>query len=219
MNARQLAFPQPRRDARGREDYMVTASNARAVALMDGWSSWADARLALVGPQGSGKSHLAAIWADGAGARILPARALRASDAPDLATGPLAVEDADRGVDETALFHLWNAMARTGRPLLLTGRAAPADWDVALPDLRSRLASLTPAVIEAPDDAMLSMLLVKLFADRQVAIRPALVGWLLRRMERTHRAAIDVVARLDAAGLERGQPVNETLARDVLGDD
>ena len=216
MTARQLAFPQPRRDAQGRDDLMVTPSNARALALLEGWARWPDSRLALIGPEASGKSHLAAIWADLAGARVLAAVDLAEADAPDLARAPIAVEDADRGVDEAALFHLWNACARTGAPLLLTGRAAPTDWPVSLPDLRSRLTSLTPAVIEDPDDALLGVLLVKLFADRQIAVRPGLVGWLLRRIERSHRAARDAVAQLDAAALVEGRPVDERLARDVL---
>ena len=213
---RQLAFPQPLREALGRDDLMVAPSNARAVALLDGWADWPDARLALVGPPASGKSHLAAIWAAETGARVVPAARLRAADAPALAEGPVAVEDGDRGVDEDALFHLWNACARTGAPLLLTARRAPADWGARLPDLASRLASLTPATIEDPDDALLGVLLVKLFADRQIAVRPALVGWLMRRIERSHAAAADAVARLDAAALAEGRPVDERLARAVL---
>ena len=214
----QLAFPMPPRTALGRDDLMVGASNADAVALLDGWRTWPEARLALVGPEASGKSHLAAIWAGEAGARILSAAALRAEAAPDLAEGPVCVEDADRGVDEAALFHLWNACARTGSPLLLTGRMPAAEWDVALPDLASRLRSLTPARIGPPDDAMLSVLLVKLFADRQIAVRPALIGWLLLRMERSHAAARRVVDRLDRAALERGEAVDLRLARDLLGE-
>ncbi|UWQ23044.1 chromosomal replication initiator DnaA [Jannaschia sp. W003] len=212
----QLALPIPHQEALGRDDLMVTEANADAVALLDGWQSWPDARLALVGAEGAGKTHLAHIWAAETGARVIAARDLAAPDAPAIAEAPVAVEDADRGVDETALFHLWNACARSGAPLLLTGRRAPAEWDVALPDLRSRLASLTPARIGDPDDAMLSMLLVKLFADRQVAVRPGLIGWLLRRMERSHRAAREVVERLDAAALAEGRAVDERLARAVL---
>lgn len=214
----QLSMPLPRLDARGREDFMVSSSNATAVALLDAWPDWQDARLALVGPEGSGKSHLAAIWAAEAGARILPAAALRPEDAPDLAEAPLVIEDADRGVDEAALFHLWNACAGTGRGLLLTGRAMPSDWAVDLPDLRSRLGAIVPARIEAPDDMLLSVVLLKLFADRQLQVKPALIGFLLPRMERSFVAARDMVDRLDARSLAEGSEINQKLARDVLRD-
>ena len=214
----QLSIALPRLEAQGREDFMFSASNATAVGLMDRWPDWPGGRLALVGPKGSGKSHLTAIWASEAGARIVPACDLRADDAPALAEIPVAVEDVDRGgLDEEALFHLWNACAVTGKGLLLTGRAAPSDWPVTLPDLRSRLASLTPARIEDPDDALLSVVLLKLFADRQLAVKPALIGYLLPRMERSFAAAQTLVARLDAESLARQQPIGPGLAKDILG--
>lgn len=195
---------------------MISASNATAAALVDAWPDWPDKRLALVGPAGSGKSHLAAIWADEAGARVLAATELRASDAPALADAPLVVEDADRGVDEEALFHLWNACAAAKRGLLLTGRTPPSEWPAALPDLASRLASLTPARIGDPDDALLSVVLLKLFADRQLSVRPAIIGYLLPRMERSFAAAQAMVERLDAQSLRRGVPLNTALARELL---
>ncbi|KIT18158.1 hypothetical protein [Jannaschia aquimarina] len=215
----QLSIPLPVRVATGREDFMVSTSNAAAATAVDGWRDWPQARLALIGPEGSGKSHLVRIWAAEAGAAVLPAAKLRAEDAPSLAGGPLCVEDADRGVDEEALFHLWNATAQAGLPLLLTGRRPPSEWNVALPDLASRLASLVPVTIEAPDDALLSMILVKLFADRQLSVRPALIGWLLRRIERSHAAAIATVERLDREALAQGVALDLALARSVLGPD
>ncbi|MEM7488692.1 MAG: hypothetical protein AAF390_06160 [Pseudomonadota bacterium] len=214
---RQTVIDLPRRRALGRDDFMVSASNRVAMALLDRWPNWPDARLALVGPEGSGKSHMAAIWAAEAGARIVAAEALRADMAGPLAEAPLVLEDADRGVDETAFFHLLNACAGAGRGLLLTGRTVPSDWPVALPDLASRLAAVTPAFLEDPDDALLSVVLLKLFADRQLRVKPALIGWLLPRMERSHRAAARLVARLDEAALAQGVDVNVTLARQVMG--
>ena len=212
----QSVIPQPRHDARGREDFMVSASNSTALALIDGWPDWPHGRLALTGPEGAGKSHLAAIWAEEAGGRIVAASDLRGSDAESLSAGPVVVEDVDRGVEEHALFHLWNACEGSGHGLLLTGRGAPSDWPVELPDLRSRLASITPARIDDPDDALLSVVLLKLFADRQLQVKPALIGFLLPRMERSFAAAQAIVARLDAESLMRGVPPNQTLARELL---
>lgn len=218
----QLAFDLPHRPAGGREDLMVSPSNAEAVALLDG-GGWPDARLALVGPPGAGKSHLAALWARERGARLVSAARLADADPVDLAARPLAVEDADRwlasGAAPEPLFHLLNACAAAATPFLLTARLMPAEWDARLPDLASRLAATTPAAIRAPDDVMLSVLLLKLFADRQLRVAPALIGWLLPRMERSHAAAAAVVDRLDRAALARGQDVTQALARDVLGPD
>lgn len=212
----QTVIPQPRHDARGREDFMMSASNATALALLDGWPDWPHRRLALVGPEGSGKSHLASIWAETAGATTVAAADLRPEAVVELSAAPVVVEDADRGVDEHALFHLWNACEGSGQGLLLTGRSTPSDWPVALPDLASRLASLTPAILEDPDDCLLSVVLLKLFADRQLKVKPALIGFLLPRMERSFAAARAIVARLDAESLARGGPPNQALARELL---
>ncbi|WP_366139996.1 chromosomal replication initiator DnaA [uncultured Jannaschia sp.] len=213
---RQLSMNLPWAEARGREDFMVSSSNAKAMALVGGWPDWPQGRLALIGPAGSGKSHLAAIWAEETEARTIAANALTPEAAPELAEGPLVIEDADRGVDEDALFHLWNACAGERRGLLMTGRAPPADWKVALPDLASRLSSLTPARIGDPDDALLSIVLLKLFADRQLVVKPALIGYLMGRMERSYVAARAMVDRLDAESLARGRPINQALAREIL---
>ena len=219
---RQQALPLGRAAAFGRDDFMTAPSNATAVALLDGWPDWPSRRLALTGPAQSGKSHLATIWAAEAGARIVRATDVRSEEAPALAATPLVVEDVDAaegGLDEDALFHLWNACAQAGQGLLLTGRAPPSDWPAELPDLKSRLASLTPATIDDPEDTLLSVLLVKLFADRQLRIRPALIGFLLSRMERSHAAAAALVERLDAESLARGASPGAALARDILGDE
>ena len=221
MTMRQLSIDLPRFDARGRGDFMVSGANETALALVDAWPDWPDRRLALIGPAGSGKSHLAAIWADAVHARRIDAADLRAEDAPALAQTPLVIDDADRALagpeGERALFHLWNACAATGNGLLLTGRKAPSDWPVALPDLASRLSSLTPAILREPDEALLSAVLVKLLADRQIAVKPALLQYLLPRMERSFAAARDMVDRLDAESLARGVSIDVALARDLLG--
>lgn len=213
---RQLPMNLPWAEALGREDFMVSTANAKAMALVGGWPDWPQGRLALIGPEGAGKSHLAAIWAEETEARVVAAGALTPDAAPELAEGPLVIEDADRGVDEAALFHLWNACAGERRGLLMTGRAPPADWKVALPDLASRLSSLTPARIGDPDDALLSIVLLKLFADRQLVVKPALIGYLMGRMERSYVAARAMVDRLDAESLARGRPINQALAREIL---
>ena len=218
--AEQLAFPLPRLEARGRADFFVSAANALAVRQVEGWRGWPLGKLVLIGPEGAGKSHLAAVWSDMAGARMVAARDLAGADLPGLAQGALAVEDADRiagdPAGERALFHLHNLMAEGGRALLLTARAPARRWGLTLPDLASRMEGTAVATLEALDDALLSALLVKLFADRQIAPPPRLVDYCLKRMERSFAAAQRLVADLDARSLATGRPIGTALAGEIL---
>lgn len=218
---RQLALDLPVRTARGRADFMAAPSNAAALAAVEGWRDWPGGRLVLVGEAGSGKTHLAEVWAALCpGARLLPAAALSGADIPALASAPLAVEDAGgiagNATAEAALFHLHNLMGAEGQPLLLTADRAPALWNVRLPDLASRLQAMPVARLEPACDTLLSAVLVKLFADRQIAVAPAVIAWLLPRMERSLSAAAAIVARLDAAALAEGRAVTVPLAAQVL---
>jgi DnaA regulatory inactivator Hda len=218
---RQLALDLPVRTARGREDFLAAPSNTAALAAIEGWRDWPAGRLVLVGEAGSGKTHLAQVWAALCpGARLLPAAALPGADIPSLASTPLAVEDAGRiagdAATEAALFHLHNLMGAQRQPLLLTAETAPALWPVRLPDLASRLQAMPVARLEPPCDTLLSAVLVKLFADRQIAVAPAVITWLLPRMERSLSAAAAIVARLDAAALAEGRAVTVPLAAQVL---
>ena len=218
--AEQLSFPLPRLEARGREAFFVSPANALAVAQIEGWDDWPQGKLVLVGPEGAGKTHLTHVWAGLAGARVVAARSLPASDIGTLGTGPVAVEDAERIAGlaraEAALFHLHNLMQAEGQPLLLTARRAPRQWNLSLPDLASRMEATQTAMLEPPDDALLSALLVKLFADRQIAPPPRLIDYCLKRMDRSFAAARDLVSALDARSLASGRPIGLQLAAEVL---
>ncbi|MCB1336423.1 MAG: chromosomal replication initiator DnaA [Maritimibacter sp.] len=220
MTARQLAFDLPHREARGRGDFFVSDSNAAALAAIEGWRDWPGAKLVLVGPPGAGKSHLAQVWADLADAAILDAASLAATDPPAQAGRSVALEDAHRiagdpGAEETA-FHLHNLVLAEGGHLLVTATLPPSRWGLALPDLQSRMEGTTMVAIDPPDEALLAAMLVKLFADRQIEVTPHLIAYLVARIDRSFTAAGETVARLDAAGLERGRKVSVDLARDVL---
>lgn len=224
--AHQLAFDLPVRAALGRADFLVAPANRVALAQVDTWPDWPGGRLAVAGPAGAGKTHLAHVWAARAGARILPARDLAVLDLGRLpGDAAVAVEDADRLADlpgaeamaaEEALFHLANHLAAGGGGLMLSGRLAPARWSIALPDLASRLRAVPVARLEAPDDALLAAVLVKLFADRQIVVAPDLVRYLLTRMDRSFEAAEALVAALDHAALARRRPVTQRLAAELL---
>lgn len=186
---------------------MTSAANQTALAAVEAWPAWPGGALALVGPEGAGKTHLATIWAERAGAVRYAAGATPEGR-------PVLVEDADQIGDE-ALFHLINRAPGDGG-LLLTARTRPASWRAALPDLRSRLNALTVAEIGAPDDALLIAVLEALFREQHIRAAPDLYEFLLRRMERSVTAARRLVGQLDAAAAEQGRPVNRALAREVL---
>jgi chromosomal replication initiation ATPase DnaA len=216
----QLAFDLEPAENFSRDDFIRGAGNAAALELVDRWPDWPARAVAIVGPEGAGKSHLAAIWADAAGARRLASRALDESAVPAaLATGALALEcgTGDADLDERALFHLLNLVKEQGGFLLLTARTAPAAWPIALPDLASRLRAVPVVTLAAPDDAMLRAVLVKLFADRQIAVDEALVSYLVVRIERSFAAARAIVATLDREALRRQRPVTRALAGEILG--
>tara|TARA_R110002110_G_scaffold77667_10_gene204037 strand:- start:24 stop:704 length:681 start_codon:yes stop_codon:yes gene_type:complete len=218
--AQQLGFDLPSRTALGRDAFFVAPSNAMALAMIDQWPDWAGRKLALTGPKGSGKTHLTHVWADMAQARILAAADVRAADVPELATGPVAVEDvqaiANTPAAQTALFHLHNLVLAEGHTLLLTGDAPVPHWGLSLPDLASRMQGTTAVALDPPDDTLLSALLVKLLADRQLGSKPDLIPYLLSRMDRSFAAAIDLIERLDAASLAQKRPLTRQLAARVL---
>ncbi len=213
----QLAFDLPLRVALGRDDFFVSDANAQAYAMVMAWQGWPQGKLALIGPGGSGKSHLARVWQSLTGAQVLQAAALVPGPMPapgahlvveDMATLPVTAEE--------QLFHLHNHLAQTGGRLLLTDAQPPSRWPVALPDLASRMQAAAVIRLQDPDDALLAALLLKLFADRQLAPLPDVITYLAARIERSHAAAARVVALLDAAGLAQGRSLTRAFVRSVL---
>jgi chromosomal replication initiation ATPase DnaA len=213
---RQLAFDLPNAEALTRADFFVSPSNALALQTVEGWQTWPDRKLLLIGPEGAGKTHLAHIWAAMTGAVIVQATDLARTDLSTFEGRRIAVEDADRiGTAEAALFHLHNLVAATGA-LLLTASTPPRDWRLTLPDLASRLQATAIARLDAPDDALLSAVLIKLFADRQIRVPPNLIPYLVSRMPRSIGAARALVAALDAKALASRRPVTRALAGSLV---
>jgi chromosomal replication initiation ATPase DnaA len=215
--ARQLALALDHAESFAREDFLTAPSNAAALAMIERWPDWPDRSMALTGPEGAGKSHLAAIWAERAGARTIAGWALDDERLPAaLATGALVVEDlAPQCFDERALFHLLNLAREHGASLLLTARSAPAGWSFAVPDLESRLRALPVIAVKSPDDELLRAVIVKLCADRQLAIDEALVRYVANRIERSVAAARATVIELDREALRRRRPVTRALAAEL----
>jgi len=215
---RQLALALGFRESFARDDFLPGPSNAAALGLIERWPDWPARTVALVGPEGAGKSHLAAIWAKAAGARLIAGHAIEPAGVPmAVATGALVIEDLRAGAcEESALFHLLNLAREEGAFVLITARTAPAGWTIGLRDLGSRLRALPSVTLAPPDDALLRAVLIKLFADRQLAVDEGLIGYLASRIERSFASARAVVAELDREALRQHREVNRGLAAELL---
>jgi chromosomal replication initiation ATPase DnaA len=218
-SSEQLALTLEHADRFGRDDFLEGPSNAAALALVERWPDWPDRMVVLVGPEGSGKSHLAAIWVATVQAKIVRAAALAEAELPALAADPLVVEDLAEGCfDERVLFHLLNLARQNGSFVLLTARTLPAGWPIAVKDLASRLRALPVVTLAPPEDALLRAVIVKLFADRQVAVDESLVSYLAARIERSFAGARAAVVALDREALRQQRPVTRALAVDLFRD-
>lgn len=220
VRPRQLAFALPHTESLTRDNFLEGPSNETALALIDSWPDWPNRIMLLSGPEGAGKSHLAAIWAEQAGARAISAHSLTDTMVPDaLVTGALVIEDLIPGTfDERALFHLMNMAREHEAYVLITARMAPASFAVPLRDLNSRLRAVPVVAVGAPDDQLFRALIVKLCTDRQMTVDESLVSYLATRIERSVASARRVVAELDAESLRLRRPVTRALAAEVLRD-
>jgi chromosomal replication initiation ATPase DnaA len=220
VQPRQLAFALPHAESLTRDNFLEGPANAAGLALVDGWPDWPNRIMLLVGPEGSGKSHLAAIWAEQAGARSIPAHALTAAAVPGaLATGALVVEDLKSpDLDERALFHLMNLAREEAAFVLITARIPPTALQIELRDLRSRLRAVPTVLLLPPDDQLFRALIVKFCADRQLIVDETVVSYLASRIERSYAAVRQAVELLDTEALRLGRPVTRALAADLLRD-
>lgn len=217
--AQQLTFDLPVRESRSRGDFFVSDANALALARLDDPSTWPNRKLVLVGPEGAGKSHLAHVWAEQVGARLLEPEALKTLDIPGI-DHPVALDRADAlspGAEEL-VFHLHNHLGASALPFLLVSRTPPARWDLTLPDLKSRMAATDSVRIDGPDDALLAAVMVKQFSDRQLVVPPLVIDWLVRHMDRSFAEARRLVEALDRAALAEGKAITRPLAQKVLSE-
>lgn len=220
VGSRQLVLALGHAESFAREDFVAAPSNAAALALIDRWPDWPDSILALSGPGGSGKSHLASIWGEKAGARFLSGRSLEGAHLPTaFSTGALVIEDlAPALFDEVSLFHLINLAREQKAYVLITGRTPPASWPVGLRDLQSRLRALPAVRVSAPDDALLRALIAKLAADRQLDFDDSLLSYVTQRVERSFAGARVAIERLDREAMRRHRPITKALAAELFRD-
>ena len=213
MPTEQLSLNLPVRAAMGAADFVVSESNRDAVAWLDRWPDWPNGILAIHGPAGGGKSHLAHVWQARSEAAFLAGA--RLEKLPD--SGNLILDDNRLGEED--LFHLINHVRAHHQSLLILDREAPARWSARLPDLASRLAAVPAIAVQPPDDALLAAILTKHFSDRQILVAPEVVAYLVRRIERAFSAAEKVATDLDRLALSRRSAITVKLARDLLGDE
>lgn len=220
--AAQLPLDLGHRPALGREDFLVADCNTAAVAWIDRWPDWPGGGLAINGPAGCGKTHLAEVWRGRSGAIRVAAGTIATIEPPSLIGAARACvidglyDTAGTYPDERRLLHLYNLLRERGGHVLLVARMAPARWPVVLPDLKSRLSALPAVEIGPPDDTLLAAVLVKLFADRQLAVGTEVIAYLAQRMERSFETARRIVAALDREALAAHRRVALPLAREVL---
>jgi len=220
VQPRQLAFALPHAESLTRDNFLEGPANESALSLIESWPDWPNRIMLLVGPEGSGKSHLAAIWAEQAGARSTAAHALNLTSVPgSLATGALVVEDLrPADFDERAMFHLLNLAREDAAYILITARVPPSAYEIELRDLRSRLRAVPVVSLAPPDDLLFRGLIVKFCADRQMAVDESVVSYLATRLERSSAAARRAVELLDSEALRLGRPVTRALAAELLRD-
>jgi chromosomal replication initiation ATPase DnaA len=218
VQPRQLAFALPHAESLTRDNFLEGPANEAGLALIESWPDWPNRIVLLAGEEGSGKSHLAAIWAEQSGARSTSAHALTPASVPAaLATGALVVEDLKPpDIDERALFHLMNLAREDGAFVLFTARMAPSVFEIELRDLRSRLRAVPVVSLSPPDDQLFRALIIKFCADRQLSVDEAVVGYLANRIERSYAAARQTVELLDTEALRLGRPVTRALAAELL---
>lgn len=215
--AEQLVFTLDHRPALGRDDFLVAPCNEDAVAAIDRWPDWPARMMAIFGPAGAGKSHLAHVWRKASDARLARAHELTKRQVPGLFSGDaVVIEDGERLTDEQSLLHVINMVFQNDAYLLLTGRTAPGLWSVDLVDLKSRLQVIPAIELGQPCDALLGGVLVKMFEDRQLDVPSDVIDFLVGRMERSFDAAQQLVRLIDLESMAQKRKISRKLAGEIL---
>lgn len=214
-NKFQMALDLSFRAASGRDDFFISGSNAEAAAWVDKWPDWPGAALVLTGPEGCGKTHLGKVWQARSNALSYGGGvSLDVTNPPP--NSAILIEDVDRTGDDASLFHLFNAVTAAGGSMLFTARTPPARWAERLPDLVSRLSAAPTVSVRAPDEVLVTAVLIKMFADQKLNVDPDVLNYLVVRMERSFADARAIVADINHASLAERRPVTIPLVREAL---
>ena len=221
MPPKQIPFDFEHLPALGGEDFLVAPSNADAVAWVERWPDWPGPVLLISAPEGAGKTHLAHVFQAQTGARLVTVTDLRAQRADGVLAGASAVvlEDVEAFLDAglaEELLHLYNLAREEDVKILMTAVRPPSRWAIDLKDLSSRLKTAPVAEIGAPDDALLTALIVKQFADRQLSVDPDVLTYMLARMDRSFRAVRNLILAIDEQAMAQKRAITVPLVRGVL---
>lgn len=222
MTATQIPMDFAYRTAFERDNFLVAPPNEEAVAWIDRWPDWPDNILLLIGPEGSGKTHLCEVWKQKNGAQALSCDELSALDISDLASmasTALILEDLGFGIPQEKLFHLYNLLKEKGGSLLMTSQLPVSAWDLTLADLKSRMGAIQITQIKEVDDTLFASILLKLFSDRQLQVSPEVVQYLITRLERSFSEARRIVSALDGLSLSEKRKITIPLVRDLLANE
>lgn len=192
----QIALPLDWPQSQGDSRLIVTESNRAAFDHFRTWSMWPVKASLLTGPRRSGRSLLARSFVERVGGRLI---------------------DQAEQADEEELFHAWNAAQESGRPLVLIVDSPPPEWDIALPDLRTRIAVTPVAQISGPDDAMFQALIELHFADRGLHIPRDALRFMVERLHRDYLTAERAVEAVDRFAIaERARLSLPTVRRALI---
>lgn len=220
---KQIPFDFDHRPALGGEDFLVAPSNAQAIAWVERWTEWPGPVLVIAAPHGAGKTHLAHVFQALSGAIMVSPQDLRARRADGVLEGvsALVLEDVERFLSDgqaQELLHLYNMAKEEGTKILMTALSPPARWNIKLKDLSSRLNTAPVAEIQPPDDALLTALIVKQFADRQLNIDQDVLTYMLARMDRSFAGVRDLIHAVDERALAQKRAITIPLVRQVIED-
>jgi len=204
-----------------REDLIESAANQMAISMVDAWPNWPGAIAILAGPVGSGKTHIAKAWINTVEGEVFECSKIGQNLDQIIALAEagkcILIEDASEGsIDETALFHIINAVRQASSYCLITSRSWPVEWQIKLPDLLSRLKAAQLVELEEPDDQLLKMVMFKLFSDRQLMVDEKVIDYCVLRMERSLGSAGKLVAAIDADALSRKSSITRATAANAL---
>ena len=198
------------KEALEKEDFFISSSNIEAVTLLDNTDRWGSGVLLLVGPKGSGKTHLSHVWCKENKAKYLELETILQEMEKGLNHDLVCVEDIDiyenaerqkKSKIEEGIFHLINSVGSRGGKLLISSSKMPNALSIDLKDLESRLQSFSKTNIKEPDDSLVMALLLKYFNDRQIYIKHSSLAYIASRINRTYSSIYEFVNYVDHKSL------------------
>ena len=217
----QLTLDLPHEPLMGREDFLISESNEKALKIVESWPNWPANFVILYGPKGSGKTHLVEIWRKLSDAQIFDVSDLSRLDVVEaVVEGPVVIEDINDGTEfnQEALFHLMNAILAENGSLIITTNELPATWDISIPDLKSRIRLAIVAELSIPSDNLLRQVLMKLFADRQLDVKENVIEYMAMHMERSLQFAQELVREVDSYSLRESRRITKQVVSKVLNE-